>query len=48
MPKKAQHGPLSISVPSEVKCMAEAHDLYGSLPWKDLFEERNDCVYELD
>ena len=38
-PLNAQHGPLAIGVPGEVKCMAEAHKLYGKLPWADLFEE---------
>jgi len=38
-PLKAQHGPLAIGVPGEVKCMAEAHDRYGKLPWAELFEE---------
>jgi len=35
----AQHGPLAIGVPGEVKCMAEAHAMYGKLPWAELFEE---------
>ena len=35
----AQHGPLAIGVPGEVKCMAEAHKMYGKLKWSELFEE---------
>jgi len=35
---KAQNGPLSITIPGEIMCFKEAHDLYGVLPWEQLFE----------
>jgi len=38
-PLSAQHGPLAMAVPGEVKCMHEAHKLFGFLDWSDLFQE---------
>ena len=37
-PLNSQDGPLSIAIPGEVKCFKEAHDLFGTLPWKDVFQ----------
>ena len=37
-PEAAQHGPLAIGIPGEVKCFKEAHDRFGKLPWHDIFQ----------